>query len=391
MRGFTRSIAVIFVLVAFVLIQMTPMPAAAQEKRPIKIGVSLPKAGFLAAWGISQEIGVKLAEKEINDAGGILGMPVKFIIEDSASKQEEAVRISRKFEAVDKVLAIIGPFSSQEAEVSYPLAMRSKVPMISATASKVGMTAKFRPWGFSLWTMSDRLYGPTVKEWAKNKGVKKVGIIYETVSFMAKLDGTVIFPQLLKEAGVEILDSVSYHEGDLDMTAQITRLLSKPIDGIVASSGNYGESVLIMRQARRQGFKGHFIGGAGVYHPRLIPEAGEAAEGAYVPTAFWLENPDPRVQAFVRQYKEMSGGKDAESTAAHIYDTIYILKKVMEEKKITNDPKKLAGDRMKIQEGLSSLTGYPGITGKISINKEGEAERERVFILEVKSGRFERM
>ena len=87
----------------------------------IRVGAVLPFAGVWADWGRKDRIAFELAVEEINASGGIGGVPIKAFIEDTASKPPEAAALSRKMALDSKVLAIIGPFSSGEAEVAFPL------------------------------------------------------------------------------------------------------------------------------------------------------------------------------------------------------------------------------------------------------------------------------
>ena len=56
-----------------------------------------------------------MAVDEINAAGGVNGKKIRIISFDTAGKPDQAVVGVRKLAEDDKVLAIIGPFSSSEA------------------------------------------------------------------------------------------------------------------------------------------------------------------------------------------------------------------------------------------------------------------------------------
>jgi branched-chain amino acid transport system substrate-binding protein len=56
--------------------------------------------------------GLKLAEEEVNAAGGVLGMPIKVIIEDTETRPAPGMDAARKLIDVDKVSVITGGFSS---------------------------------------------------------------------------------------------------------------------------------------------------------------------------------------------------------------------------------------------------------------------------------------
>ena len=78
----------------------------------IKIGAVTCLTGALSTFGISSIQGAKLAEEDVNAAGGVLGQPIELIVEDNGSKAGEATTITRKFISQDKVVAILGDLTS---------------------------------------------------------------------------------------------------------------------------------------------------------------------------------------------------------------------------------------------------------------------------------------
>ena len=93
----------------------------AQVKEPIKIGVAFAFQGVWSDWCKRNVIALEMAIEEINAAGGVNGMPLRSVTYDTASKPDEATRIVLKLASDDKVLAILGPFSSSECEVAFPV------------------------------------------------------------------------------------------------------------------------------------------------------------------------------------------------------------------------------------------------------------------------------
>ena len=75
--------------------------ASAQDT--IKIGVTQPLTGAFAASGNYVAQGAKIAEDEINAAGGVLGKKIQLVIEDNKSNPTEAVSTVEKLIQRDKV------------------------------------------------------------------------------------------------------------------------------------------------------------------------------------------------------------------------------------------------------------------------------------------------
>src|SRR5262245_51107531 len=64
----------------------------------IKIGHLTPLTGFLGALGAYAQLGIRMAEEEINRSGGVLGRQIEIISEDSVNPATGATKAQRMFE-----------------------------------------------------------------------------------------------------------------------------------------------------------------------------------------------------------------------------------------------------------------------------------------------------
>lgn len=145
----------------------------------IKIGVIQPLTGVGTDSGQRVHIAMKQAEAEINAAGGIKGMPIEIIITDSASRPTESVMMLRKLAESDKVLAIIGPHYSSEAEVNFPAGNKIGIVQICTASSKPGVAQANRPWAFRNTLTEDKVAIPVVKTVKADYGVKKAALVID--------------------------------------------------------------------------------------------------------------------------------------------------------------------------------------------------------------------
>jgi len=91
---------------------VTEAPTAAPEA-PIKIGASLPLTGDFSEPGTAAKLGYELWVEEVNNAGGLLGRQVEFVLYDNASDPDTAVADYERLITADKVDLVVGPFSSR--------------------------------------------------------------------------------------------------------------------------------------------------------------------------------------------------------------------------------------------------------------------------------------
>jgi branched-chain amino acid transport system substrate-binding protein len=106
----------------------------------IKIGEFGSLTGDNASFGTSQNNGVQMAVKEINDSGGVLGKKIDLIVEDNATKQGETTTIVRKLISHHHVVALIGEVASSKSLEAAPIAQGAKIPQIATAATNPRVT-----------------------------------------------------------------------------------------------------------------------------------------------------------------------------------------------------------------------------------------------------------
>jgi len=109
-----------------------PTIARAQADK-IRIGHLTPLTGFLGALGEYAVLGLRMAEEEINRAGGVLGRPIEVISEDSINPATAATKAQRMLER-DGANMLIGEISSASALTIAQVAARNKKLFINLGA-----------------------------------------------------------------------------------------------------------------------------------------------------------------------------------------------------------------------------------------------------------------
>ena len=375
---------VIFLLITVLL---TPFSVPGAQAKEIKIGVLMPLTGYIAFFGKMQETVLKMVQKEFEKMGPAAGFELKFIVYDTGSKPQDAILMAQKLMHTDNVVQIIGPFLSTECEQVFPIVNRDKVPIVTASSAKPGLTEASRPWTFRNIMTSDKINEPTIQTWVKEKNIKTVAILTDIKSKVSETYGKGVAPAILKKYGVKVIESIDFVTEDVDFSAQITKVKGANPDGIVLA-GEYALAANIAREARKQGLKQPFIGDVPIASPEYIKLGGAAVEGTFAPSDFWPGNPNPKVRAFVKKFKEEYGqDKDPHTTTEAMYDTLYVTRYLIGKGGISGNPKDLQKDREKMRDGWANLKDFSGVSGKISIDKNGDAMKE-FYTLVVKGGNW---
>ncbi len=360
--------------------------AANLAGRDVKIGCMVPLTGKGAEWGQAAKFSMEFAVEEINAKGGIGGVPINLVCYDTQTLEPEALKMISRLVERDKVLAISGPCFSSEFEAIAPqLDSRFKTVINSYCSAKPGLSAMSK-WAFRNTLTSDKQLKPVVAAWVKEYKPKKVVIIYDAEDAVSKAEGDKIMPVLLKENGVEVLDKLTYRTKDTDYSAQITKAKALGADGIAFGSC-YQNAAAIAKEAYKQGLKVPMVGGACAGAPGFIDIAGQAAEGAYMSSAAWLDDPRPEVQAYTKKALAKNNGTLPPYSGPRAYDIIYAYKHCIESSGVTNKPSDLDSDRDKIRECLAGLKNFPGVAGEITMDEHRDGAGSSA-ILKVVNGKY---
>lgn len=372
MRSFSVVASFFIALVSF-------SPAVAAE---IKIGVAEALTGPIAKYGVPIRNGFALAAEELNAAGGINGNRIALVIEDEQGKKEEAITVFKKFIYQDKVLAIFGPTLSNSAFAADPVANAAKTVVFGTSNTAEGITA-IGPYVFRN-SIAEADILPKVVKTAKNKlNIRKVAILYGNDDAFTK-SGYDAFSKAVHAEHIEVVATETFAKGDVDFSAQLTKIKSLNPDAVVCSA-LVEEAANIVLQARVLGIpdKVRFIGGNGFNSQKLAEIAGKAADGVITGSPWFLDDPNPKNRKFVAAFKKKYN-TDPDQFAAQAFDALSIMAAALKNVKLTGDVEK---DRAALRDELAKVKNFHGVGGKFSFDANRDAE-QKGRVLVVKDGRF---
>ena len=186
------------------------------------------------------------------------------------------------------------------------------------------------------------------------------------------------FKKVFKEMGGEIVGEQKYQAGDKDFKGQLTALKSTNPDAVFIP-GYYTDVGLIAIQAREIGLTVPLFGGDGWESDKLTEgKAKDALEGCFFSTHVSAEDPNPKVQEFIKKYREKYK-MEPDAMSFLSYDAGMLLFDAIKRANSTN------GEAIKNQ--LAKTKDFPGVTGNITINEQRNAIKPAI-VLEIKGGKF---
>jgi branched-chain amino acid transport system substrate-binding protein len=350
--------------------------ASAMAANEIAIGEYGSLTGGTATFGISTDEGVKLALDGINAKGGLIGRPIRLVIEDDQSKPEGAVTAVQKLLTQDRVVAVIGEVASSRSIAAGPLCQRGHVPMLSPSSTNPKVT-QIGDYIFRA-CFIDPFQGAAMANFAmKDLKLKKFAVLYDV-----KNDYSVglreFFENTVKKNGGQIVADESYGEGDIEFKAQLTKIQATNPDAIYAP-GYYTEVGLICRQARELGIKQPLMGGDGWDSDKTTEVGGDAVNGCYFTNHYSPDEKRPEVQAFVAAYKKKYNGKTPDAMAILGYDSMNLLADAITR---AGSAKPKA-----IRDALAATKDFHGASGNITIDKDRNAQKP-IVVLKIEGGKF---
>ena len=315
-------------------------PSDSETMPTLKVGLIHPQPNYT---GFGK--GAELAQAEINDAGGILGMHVELIYKEE--KTETVVESARELIEEENVVAILGPLFSSHAVKVGPIAT---VPvLLGATRAEV-TSEETDPNDFLfLVAGSNVLQAELLAKVVVNQlGAKTAAMIWQNMDVYS--EGFVgSFKTNFEELGGSVVVEKTYEGKDTMFDEQLTAVKDAAPDVLLLASFP-PENPHIMKQAREMEIKSTFIGSDGWDDP-LMFENMDALP--HLENSYYCTNLDPDAVDFISAYEAKYGSVDG--IAASGYDAMKILKMAIETVGSTDDPGA-------IRDAIAAITDYEGAT-----------------------------
>jgi branched-chain amino acid transport system substrate-binding protein len=288
-------------------------PAAGKT---VRVGVIADVTGPAGVYGTPQKNAYELANEDVRsgriDAGGA---NLTFEVQDAATDGAQVVNLMQKFTTDGQTAMVLGPTLSGEAFKAFPIAARANFPVMGTSTTAEGVTA-IGPTVFRDALAESQVIPTTVGRTHAKWHYKSAAIIFGDDNAFTKTDGD-IFKREFDKAGVQIVDTETFHQKDTDFQAALTRIASKHPD-VIAIGALFPEATKIIAQAGKLGIKTHMIGGNGLNAPDMYSVAGPAAQGAVVGAAWYSGAKYPSNLDFVKRYTAKYG-KGPDQFAAQAY------------------------------------------------------------------------
>ena len=355
----------------------------------IKIGVIGPFTGGSSSMGVSMRDGVRLATKEINASGGVLGKKIELVERDDEAKNERGVQIAQEFINKTKVVAAVGYINTGVALASQRFFQEAKIPVMNNVATGSLITHQFDDQAENYIFRNaahDSIQAPMIVEEAvTRRKFKKIAILSDSTNY-GQL-GRADLEKALEQKGVKAVAVEKFNIKDVDMTAQLLKAKEAGAEAIL-TYGIGPELAQIANGMTKLGWKVPLIGSWTLSMANYIDNAGPGGEGARMPETFIQEPTTPKRQSFIINYLKTFNPKnariDSPVSAAQGYDSIYLLAAAIKQANSTDGPK----IRAALEDLKAPVEGVVTTYNKPFTAKDHEAITANIPVFgEVKGGK----
>ncbi len=369
MKGIWRkSIAVVALAVA-------PALALAQSG-PVKIFGLVELSGGGATSGTNFDEGAKLAVKEINAAGGILGRQIQYTSSDTQSQPQIAKALAQQ--AIDEdAYVVLGPVFTGSVLVSMAETRRAEVPNFTG-GEGAQITQQGNPYIFRT-SFTQTTAMPKVARYLKDT-IKAKSVVVMWINNDFGKGGRDVMNKALEAQSIKVAADVVTDPGQVDFSGPVLKAKQANADALFIYL-NEDESARALRELRKQGYDKPIVGETTITGQKVIENAGEAANGAIAHVGLTPDAPIPAVKAFDEKFQKEWKHK-ADHNGLKGYTAVYIVKAVTE--KIGKFDRKAFAQAM---HGIKlSAKDYPGILMDVSFDQNGDLDRES-FMTRVENGK----
>jgi branched-chain amino acid transport system substrate-binding protein len=322
---------------------------------PIVVAEIVDLTGSLQSFNEVANPGYDYGIEDINAAGGINGSQIEVRKLDTGTETPQAPLLVRKA-AQEGAVVVLGPYSSNMAVASAPVAAQQRVPMLLPT-SIADWPEEFNDFTFRVTPPLDVVIPEYIPQVLEQIDAQSMGIIYDKAN-EASVTAFQQVERAIPAAGATLTGVEAYQTGDVDFTAQVSKILAGEPDAIFLAAIST-EAALLMRQLRQRGFEGRFVSESTLNNPDLLEQSGGAAEGLITYQVFNPEAEDSVTQSIRERY-----GKSLPGTIGQTYATTQVLVDALKRAEDPHDPES-------VREALSQTADVQTVIGPVTWEGKG--------------------
>jgi len=275
----------------------------------ILLGTHNDLSGPAAVAGTGSVNGARMRFEEVNEAGGIYGRKIRYIVEDTGYQVPRAIQAANKLINRDKIFAMLAGIGTPMNNAVMPRLFEAGIPNLFPISGARSMIEPFNRLQFTgRGIYYDEIRAGT-RYFLEEKGATTPCVIYQDTDYGQEiLDGA---RDQLASMGLEAAAISAHKPTDSEFTAAILRLRNADCD-LVLMGTIHRDTILIIETAQKMGFDDvHWVGTNASYTRPVAELESGAAEGysafVHIATLYVDDTNSEAVTAWLDKYVDKYG------------------------------------------------------------------------------------
>jgi branched-chain amino acid transport system substrate-binding protein len=363
------------------------------DGEPVRIASALSITGDTAFLGNDSNFGIQIA---IDERGQVLGRDIELVREDAGCGDAATGQTAAQAIVADpSIVAVIGTTCSRTAVPAMPVLEDAGLIMISPSNTAPSLTdPEHEDFGgefFFRTAYNDEVQGAAVAQFAcEELQVTTAATIHDGSPYAEQLQ-EVFATDFQELCDGQITAQEAINVGDTDFRPVLTTIAADSPELLFYPIFS-PEGPLITQQAQEiAGLEDtiHF-GADGLKDQGMIDAAGDLAEEI----GMYFSGPDLNFggryeDEFIPAYNELSGEDGPIAPYhAHGYDAANIIFDAIEAVAVEGDDGTIFIPKDALRQYVAELSDYPGMTGNLTCDENGDCGAEDVSIAQLEGGEF---
>jgi branched-chain amino acid transport system substrate-binding protein len=349
-----------------------------------RVGALIPLTGGLQAYGEGSLNGIRLAVKEINEAGGVLGGPLELVVGDTQTRAQPAIDAAMRLVSVDGVIGLLGALSSGNTiPVATTVAKPNQIPQISNASTAPAITTLDDDDFLFRTAPSDAYQGVVLANLVENSGIGSVAVLYVNNDY-----GVGLAEAFEENYGGTVTSSAAFEPNKASYRGELQSIAGGEPEALLLIAYPDDGGLLILRQSLEEGFFDRFVFTDGMKTAQLVDDIGaEFMNGMFGTAAASVES--EASARFAEAYEAEFGELPPLPYIDNAYDAAMIMALAIEQagsadgtairdalREVANAPGEVVGpgDFAKAKELIAAGTAinYEGAAGSHDFDENGD-------------------
>lgn len=242
----------------------------------IILGSHTDLSGPVAIWGVGSINGARMRFEQANEAGGVHGRQIKFVVEDTQYQIPRAIQAANKLINRDKVFAMVLALGTPTNNAVLTQQLKAGIPNMFPLTGARSMVEPYHELKFAQRGIYYDEIRAGVKYFLEEMGKEKPCVIYQDTDYGQEiLEGA---EDQLMEMGQALVGVSAHKPTESEFTASIIRLRNAQCD-VVFMGTIHRDTILILEAARKMKFDVVFVGNNAAYGQVIAEQESGSGEG----------------------------------------------------------------------------------------------------------------